>query len=263
VIGIDELEREEYRLYARLPIFKKRLQEAKENILEALQIPGIWVLSFSGGKDSTVMLDLCIQAGWRGPLLYQTYGQLETLPDNLKMVNWARDYYGLEVLIKDAPGEFEVYRNVGHFFINAITPEEKRAVRRWYRNSFGELDKFVIKQGWTGQFLGLRIEESNQRKKVLGHRGGLYFASSRKTWTCCPIYRWNGKDIWAYLVTQELPWATLYDAPGQNRERLRNDIVFLAGSGSIRYGQFTFWKKFYPELFNQLASEWPEIRNYI
>jgi 3'-phosphoadenosine 5'-phosphosulfate sulfotransferase (PAPS reductase)/FAD synthetase len=209
------------------------------------------------------MLDLCYQMGWRGPLLYQTYGELETLSDNLKMANWARDYYDLNLYIKNAPGEFEIYRQIGHFFIEAITHEEKKAVRQWYRKAFGELSKFVKKQGWMGQFLGLRIEESNQRRKMLGHRSGLYFANNRKMWTCCPIYCWSGQDVWAYLVTQNLPWAALYDAPGQSRERIRNDIVFLAGSGSIRHGQFCFWKKLYPELFNLLAKEWPEIRNYI
>jgi len=209
------------------------------------------------------MLDLCVCAGWRGPVLYQMYGQLETIPDNIKMVDWVRKHYGLEVHIKNAPGEFEVYDEVGHFFIEAITPEEQAAVRRWYRRTFGELSKYARQQGWVGQFLGLRIEESDQRRMVLGHRKGLYHAKSRKLWTCCPLYRWSGRDIWAYLVMRELPWAKLYDAPGQDRERLRNDVVFLAGSGSIRHGQFVFWKQYYPDLFNRLAARWPEIRRYV
>lgn len=254
---------EEYRLHAKLPAFQHRINESLAIIKQAIaEAPGTWAVSYSGGKDSTVLLDLCVSAGWRGPILYQTYGQLETLPDNIKMVNWAQEHYGLEVHIKDAPGEFEVYREVGHFFIEATTPEEQAAVRRWYRRAFGELSKYTQKQGWVGQFLGLRIEESDQRRMVLGHRKGFYYAKSRRLWTCCPLYRWGGRDVWAYLVTRGLPWAVLYDAPGQDRERLRNDVVFLAGSGSIRHGQFVFWKRYYPELFNRLALEWPEIRRY-
>ncbi len=255
---------EEYYLHSKLPVYQRKLQHTINTIKEVLQnYPGTWGVSFSGGKDSTVMLDLCYQCGWRGPILYQSYGKLETLPDNQKMTKWAKEYYGLEVIEKEAPGEFEIYSELGHFFIEAETPEEKAAVRRWYRRAFGELDKFVIRQGWTGQFLGLRMEESDQRRKVLGYRGPLYFAVTRKTWTCCPLYKWSGRDIWAYLVMNNLPWAKIYDAPGQDRERLRNDVVFLAGSGSIRHGQMAFWKKNYPELFNRLAAEWPEIRRYV
>jgi len=254
---------EKYRLHAKLPVFQRRVDESLSMVKQAIaEIPGTWAVSYSGGKDSTVMLDLCVRAGWKGPILYQTYGELETLPDNIKMVNWARDYYGLDVHIKEAPGEFEVYRDVGHFFIEPTTPKEWAAVRRWYRNAFGELSKYAKRQGWVGQFLGLRIEESDQRRMVLGHRKSLYYAKSRKLWTCCPLYNWNGRDIWAYLVSNDLPWASIYDAPGQDRERLRNDIVFLAGSGSIRHGQFVFWKKYFPDLFNRLAMEWPDVRRY-
>jgi len=254
---------EKYRLHAKLPAFQRRVDESLSMVKQAIaEIPGTWAVSYSGGKDSTVMLDLCVRAGWRGPVLYQTYGDLETLPDNVKAVNWARKHYGLEVHTKEAPGEFEVYREVGHFFIEPTTPEERAAVRRWYRNAFGELSKYARRRGWVGQFLGLRIEESDQRRMVLGRRKGIYYAKTRKLWTCCPLYNWSGRDVWAYLVTRELPWAAIYDAPGQDRERLRNDIVFLAGSGSIRHGQFVFWKKYYPELFNRLALEWPEVRRY-
>jgi len=261
---MDVAECEKYRLHAKLPVFRRRVEEAITIIKNALsEVSGTWALSFSGGKDSTVMLDLCYRAGWRGPILYQSYGNLETLPDNIEMVRWAERHYGLEVIQKEAPGEFEIYRQLGHFFIEADTKEEQAAVRRWYRMAFGKLSKFARQQGWAGQFLGLRIEESHQRRMVLGNRKGFYYASSRKLWTCCPVYRWSGRDVWAYLVTRKLPWAKVYDAPAQDRERLRNDVVFLAGSGSIRHGQFAFWKRYYPELFNRLALEWPEIRRYV
>lgn len=256
--------REMYRLHAKLPAYHRKVKESILMIQNALaETPGTWALSFSGGKDSTVMLDLCYRAGWRGPILFQTYGKLETLPDNIRMAKWASDYYGLELHTKEVSGEFDVYRDMGYFFIEAITPEEQAAVRRWYRQAFGELSKYARKQGWAGQFLGLRIEESEQRRMVLGHRKGIYYAKSRKLWTCCPVYRWNGRDIWAYLVANNLPWAKIYNAPGEDRERIRNDVVFLAGSGSIRHGQFVFWKRYYPELFTKLASEWPEIRRYV
>ncbi len=257
------MELELYRLHAKLPIYRKRLKEARELIRDALGHTGTWAVSFSGGKDSTVMLDLCYQAGWRGPVLFQTYGELETLPENREMAEWVGKYYGLEVIERQAPGELEIYDEVGHFFIEATTKEEQAAVRRWYRQAFGELSKFAYQQGWTGQFLGLRIEESEQRRMVLGHRKGLYFAKTRKMWTCCPVYRWSGRDIWAYLVTNDLPWASIYDVPGEDRERLRNDVVFLAGSGSIRHGQFAHWKRHRPELFAELARRWPEIRYFI
>jgi len=257
---IEDWRQEQYFLHSKLPVFKRRVQEAIDTIKSCLTShPGIWGVSFSGGKDSTVLLDLCVHSGWRGPVLWQSYGELETLPDNRRMVAWAKEFYNLEIIEVEAPGELEVYREVGHFFVEPETKEERAAVRRWYNRSFRRLDKIVVELGWTGQFLGLRMEESAQRRKMLGNRGPLYYASTRKTWTACPLYRWQGRDIWAYLVSNNLPWADVYNEPG-DPERLRNDIVFLAGSGSIRHGQFAHWKRTRPDWFRMLAKEFPEIR---
>lgn len=261
----DSAELEKYRLHAKLPAFRRHVEEAVGIIRKAIsETPSSWALSYSGGKDSTVMLDLCHLAGWRGPILYQSYGPLETLPDNTRMVEWARSRYNLEVVAHEAPGEFQIFREVGHFFIEPETPEEVRSVQRWYRRSFGVLSDIARRHGCASVFLGLRMEESHQRRMVLAHRrGGIYYARTRRQWTCCPLYRWTGRDIWAYLVSRGLPWVPLYDAPGWDRERIRNDVVFCAGGGSIRHGQFAFWRRLYPDLFNRLAAEWPEIGRYI
>lgn len=261
---MEQWERERYLLHACSDRFGRRVTRATTHISNALRDhPGEWVVSFSGGKDSACVLDLCVRAGWHGPLLWQSYGDTETMPGNREMVEWAARHYDLEVIEHEAPGELEVYDEVGHAFMEATTPEERRAVRTWWDRSFREMEQYVRELGVTGMFWGMRIEESAARQKHLARRGPTYWVKDRGVWTCCPIWQWSGADVWAYLVSREIPWNPIYDAAGEDRERIRNDVVFLSGSGSIRHGQFAHWKRHAPELFAKLARKWPDIRTWV
>lgn len=259
---MDELEREEYLLHSRLPAFRRKVENSLELIRQALkEVPGTWAASYSGGKDSTAMIDLLVRAGWRGPVIWQSYGPLETLPDNRRMAEWVAEYYGLEVIEREAPGEFEVYRRVGHFFLEPETAEEKKWVRWWWKQAFESLDVFMREQSYAGHFWGLRAAEAIGRKMMIGRHGRLFQNKKHGLWTCTPMAYWSARDVWAYLVSQNLRWGGIYEHG--NREKVRNDVVFLAGSFPIHQGSFAYWAKHYPELFERLAEEWPEIRCYI
>lgn len=261
---MTESERELYQLHANQPVYKKHKKQAIELVKNALIAQkGTWVVSYSGGKDSTVLLDLCVKAGWKGPLLYIYYSKYENPEENLKMIEWATKHYGLELHQVDAPGEIYTYRQIGHFFILPSTDEERKAVAKTNREYKGAVNKYVKKQDWIGQFIGMRIDESGQRKQTLGCRGPLYFAKTRGTWTCCPIYRWSGKDIWAYIVENDLPYEPVYDLEGEDRERLRNEPTFFVTEAIWRYGAAQVVKRHHAKLFNELAAEFPEIRQFL
>lgn len=261
---MEDWEREKYLLHIRQKSYKNRVSEAMKNIQLATKAnPGIWAISFSAGKDSVVMLDLCMKAGWRGPGLFFYYSEYETPPDAFEIVQWAEDKYGIDFHMLKVPGAFDVYERVGRFFITPKTEEEIREMRRNMTEYKKVVNNYVKQQGWVGQFLGMRKAESNQRRKMLGHRGPLYYAKTRGNWTCCPIYRWSGKDIWAYIVENDLPYLMMYDAKGEDRERLRSEYTYLVGDAIWRHGAGSFIKRYNPKVWNYIRAKWPEIGEWV
>lgn len=261
---MKESHREYYLLYSDSWTFKKKVERSMQLLEQARETGGKWGVSYSGGKDSTVVLDLAYQVfGNRLSVVHQTYGK-ETAPGNVEMFEWAKETYPIEFIEHEAPGELEAMRKVGHFFLEPQTKEEKDAVKWWWEQSFRSINKKVKELGWNGHILGLRAEESRNRKMTIGKNGTLFFNQSHGLHECLPLATWSGRDVWAYIVSRDLKYNPIYDAAQsvEERDRLRNEIVFLAGSTSILRGQFAFWRKTYPDWLNELEKEFPEIRCY-
>jgi 3'-phosphoadenosine 5'-phosphosulfate sulfotransferase (PAPS reductase)/FAD synthetase len=57
--------------------------------------------------------------------------------------------------------------------------------------------------GCNGIFLGLRAAESSERKKNFGQRHHVYRIADG-TLRCCPLSTWSTKDVFAYLVANNI-----------------------------------------------------------
>lgn len=112
--------------------------------------------------------------------------------------------------------------------------------------------------GYSGQFWGLRAEESRERAITLARKGWLYHTADRSTWTCCPLGQWSGRDVWAYLIAQRLPWLGIYDR-STDRERARSEITWLAAEGIWRYGQGQSIRRNDPALWAELTRRYPGL----
>jgi len=161
-----------------------------------------------------------------------------------------------------APSIWEFYKSVGFYIQDEEVTKETRKAQREYAKSLSlTLDREAKRRGFDGSFIGLRREESNNRNRLFTMRGNLYFAKTRGEWACHPLEKWTSKDVWAYIVKNNLPYNELYDFAPEGRELARNGAMF--GTRSARYGRLVFFKKMYPDLFNQFASEFPEVRAYV
>lgn len=252
----------EYLLHARLPAFRKKAERSKEIVRQALAaVPGVWGLSFSGGKDSTALLHLCLEAGWRGPVLHFRFR--ETPEENEAFVRRVTEELGLALYLLDVPGAWDVYERTGSFFVSPGTPEEKKAVREMLRAYKETVNRYVEEEGWVGQFLGMRKGESRRRLMILTAKGGpLYQTRDRTAWTCCPLADWNGRDVWAYLLSRNLPYLPRYET-AEDPERERSEVTWLASSGIWRHGQGARLKRERPEEFKRLAARWPDLEKYV
>lgn len=261
--GMNDDEKEKYLLMARLPTFRRKVENSMRLISEALEKEGEWVLSFSGGKDSTVLADLLSRCGWKGSGIYFWYSEFENPEENTNQVAWANQNYSYCIKKIKCYGSYDAWEETGHFFICPQTKEEKCAAKKCSSGFKNASKEFMKSNGCKNIFMGLCKEESRARQINLNMRGNTYFVASRGGYTCCPLSNWSGADIWAYIVSHDLPYLSIYDLAFWPRERIRNELTVLYCSDLILRGEFAQYRMAYPDLFAKLQKKFPEVKGYV
>ncbi|MDI6872082.1 MAG: phosphoadenosine phosphosulfate reductase family protein [Bacillota bacterium] len=255
---MDETWREEYRLYARLPVFARRVERAKAIIAEALARTDVsWLVACSFGKDSLSMLDLILEQRPDITVFHMDSGYC--LPELYEVRDWFAQERGIRLHIK--PGEMDYVTFLREFGLPAITrtaAQQQRVVQRFKKSAS---EQWAFDRGFNGTFLGLRREESRDRDVSLRLRSPIYRMKS-DMWKCCPLADWTGKDVWAYIVSRNLPYPRFYDytALGDTREKIRS-TSWVTTDGA-EWGRIVWLKYYYPALYQKLAREFPEVTRY-
>jgi len=176
-------------LRARTEGFEHKLAVARREVRRALEIGGVWAVSFSGGKDSTALLGLVHERAPRAPVVWSDEG-LE-LPQTLEFVERTR-------------------ARVAEFHHQAssqwwpLYPAEDRAPELVGKAALRE------REGWAGYFIGLRADESRRRRLHLRTHGVLCQVRGGE-WHCCPLAWWSALDVWAYILSEGLDYNRAYD----------------------------------------------------
>jgi len=154
-------------------------------------------VSFSGGKDSLVALDLAYRVGFRNAVFVDTTIEFD---ETTRYVKAIEQFYGIKIDIVRAPLDFfEMVEHVG-------IPSRRF---RWCCDvfKFGPLAKYAVEKGLEGFITGLRKEESHKR---LGYhnidRNPLVPVDQIN-----PILNWTSCDIWEYIGSNSLPANPLYE----------------------------------------------------
>lgn len=111
--------------------------------------------------------------------------------------------------------------------------------------------------------LGLRSEESQIRRYLRERRGRLYALRGRGgQLRCLPVADWSGIDVFAYAVSRGIELLPMYRCIGLMHAtepwRLRKSW-WLPGSGAA-HGQVAWLRRYYPSLFTQLVMWMPHAR---
>lgn len=234
------------------PAFKGKVQRALDIIKEAAQIGRIGV-SFSGGKDSTVLLDLVRQV----------------VPD-------------VALAFFDSGCEYAwTYEIVEHYGAAIIHPEMSLPDLCRYGGYWGyedavepgrniDFDAFLIYEPATrfrDQYkldvcaLGLRGQESFGRMQSAKRSGRLYACKYDGLHHLCPLAFWRTEDIWAYIASRELQYNHAYDRmanAGIPRREWR--VSTLLGAVGASFGRLSNLRLVDPNKFIELAREFPELR---
>lgn len=160
------------------------------------------VLSFSGGKDSLVVLDLALKTNIDKIVFSNTTVEFD---ETIEYINTVEEFYGIKIDTLEPPKEF-------FELVNELGFPSRRL--RWCCKviKFGPLGEYAIKNNVSAYITGMRRDESTKRKSYD------YLSSNPliPVKQINPILDWTNKEIWEYIKENELPVNPLYKS-GFNR----------------------------------------------
>jgi len=215
------------------------LTAAKQRIYYTFDhFPRIYV-SFSGGKDSTVMLHLVMDEAIKrnkkvGVLFIDLEGQYKLTIDHIqKMYDMYADHIepywvALPISLRNAVSQYQPRWTCWGDGVDWIRQPPDMAITD--RNYFPfykygmEFEEFTPEFGkWYAQgklcacFVGIRADESLNRYRTIVRQKSKFMGKGYTTWcgeglfNVYPIYDWRTKDIWVYNAKFNKPYNPLYD----------------------------------------------------
>jgi len=216
------------------------LDAARERIAYAFDVFERIYVSFSGGKDSSVMLHLVMQEAIKrdrivGVLIVDLEAQysatIEHIHEMIAMYKSHMDLHWVCVPLKlrNAVTNYEpqwmAWQPEKKDIWVRDLPKEATTSYEWYVPGM-EFEEFIVVWGeWyaqgkpTGGFIGIRADESLNRFRTIAvwdkkmHGGKRYTTNiSGELYNVYPIYDWRTEDIWRFHAKYpDLPHNRIYD----------------------------------------------------
>jgi phosphoadenosine phosphosulfate reductase len=200
------------------------------------------IVSFSGGKDSLVSLDLALKADLDPKMLFNDTG-LE-LPETVKTVEETARRLGVDLYVASAGDRFwrvvGVYGPPGKDYRWCCKVVKLAPIARLTKRLWGETGALNV--------VGVRAYESLDRARsprVWRNRWLPWFLS------VTPIHEWSQLAVWLYVLRYRLPYNPLYE---MGYERIG---CFMCPASYL--AEFALVREKHPELWNRwwsVLEEW-------
>lgn len=248
--------------YSRLAIFERRLHEAQQCIQHARDLGVRWYLAFSGGVDSTVLLDLLWQ---------------NSMPCDLRWSDDGFDFPETLTFLQETEARLNAplhrVRNMHSWRLwceemdRTDLVADPAALTAWGNpHAWNSVREETMHQEWReygGVFLGLLASESRARGYAL--KGGsqpLYqVKSEHDMWHCSPLAHWTKRDVWSYVASRDLAYNPVYDRLAECGIPLEyRRVAPLTCYRTMQYGSHVALKTAWPDLYNRLCVLFPDVR---
>ena len=166
------------------------------------------VLSFSGGKDSTVVADLVIKA-LGNPYVVHIFG--DTTLEFPMTMEYAKRYKASHAL-----ADFLTAKNREQIFLDVckdIGPPAR--MMRWCCSMFktGPITRVIYENYRNEQiltFYGIRKHESVSRSKYNRVEKGSESVKIQQQTVAAPIFYWTDIDVWLYIFSEKIDFNDAY-----------------------------------------------------
>lgn len=165
-----------------------------------------YVLSFSCGKDSILLLETALKYGIN-PIIYHQY-MIENLSYNKAVI----DYYGNKgIEIKQIEsGIVDKMQSADLYCINKIEKLKGSGI-----NPLKKTEAIIEAiEEYDYNILGIKQTDSPQRKMTITIHGFIHENTKR----VYPIYHWKDKEVWNYMYENDLPVNKCYEMFGRSQD---------------------------------------------
>lgn len=242
---LNEEAREYFFKYSHLNKHINKVLNSTKILKEYLEMCPNTYLSWSCGKDSTVVLSLLrnIDKSHEIPVIHFDLGV--ELPNTEEYKKNFEDI----TTFKPSRSLLEVMEEFGF--------ESKECKKSNFIKEFTEKNKF------DGHIMGLRYDESSARRNLY-KKGAVYKRENDGMLVCNPIYNWSFEDVFAYLISSNVPIHPHYSIKSSQplEERRVGGYVSGRNRGS-EFGRFYWFKEQYPKEFYELANKFKEVYKYV
>lgn len=263
---MDEMERVQHELHARLPAFQRKLDWTRQIIEDALTKMEHPYIAFSGGIDSTVLLDMLYTPGYRLPVLWGDDGF--DFPETLQFLKDCEERYGFTLRRVRSLDPWRTWCEEMGCPDLGYDPESLAAwgnPRVWHHTWHTLTRDAGPRGGYGGVFLGMLAAESRTRGYALkGGNKPLYQVKSEGgMWHCSPLASWTKRDVWAHVVSRNLAYNGVYDRLAELGIPLEHRrVAALTCFRVMQYGSHQALKQGWPDLYNRLTALFPMVRAF-
>lgn len=214
-------------------------------------------VSFSGGKDSVLVLDLVRRVDPDVPVVFFDSG-LE-FPETLDFVRSLADEWELDLHRFAAdPPLLDVLADTGAWRHG----EADGAVPDLHHILIEEPARCAHELLGPGELWGVRADESAGRRALyasMSDQGA--FTRLDGTAVYGPVWNWSTADVWAHTRRHDLPVNPVYAkmrSLGVPEPQLR--VSHILDGNHLDRGRLTWLRRGWPSVFEQLADVLPRIR---
>lgn len=242
---MDDLERRKFELHSEKKEFRERVEKAVRWVREIFERYESPCLNYSGGKDSLVLLHLIAEQGFEPDIYHFDNGLLE-VPGSTDFVEGSvqRIASGSELFKRtsDAANSEEMVLEEGH----------------GYSGFWGWYSTLQKEQDWNIRLLGIRAEESGRREaRFNSSENNAPINQDEQYVSAAPIHHLTTRDIWSYIVSNDLEYHDIYDERGElygSMEDPGNRLALLYDSEFDSLGARTISQFVFPGATNDLKN---------
>lgn len=162
------------------------------------------VVAFSGGKDSTVVLDLVRKIDPKVTAVFCDTGvEAKTTYEYIKRVDNV-------ITLRPRKTFWECVDQYGFPVMKGKGKNRVNHCCEWLKDK--PMKEWIKESGCDLIFTGLTMGESRQRMMFLKHYGSYMYVKSWKVWKCHPISDWTEEDVWKHIKDNSLDYNKGYDA---------------------------------------------------